>query len=48
MAAGIATLDVLESDGLIDNAARTGDYLMQGLAAMRRATSCCERCAEKG
>jgi len=34
MAAGIATLDVLTSEGLIENAARTGDYLMRGLAAM--------------
>jgi ornithine--oxo-acid transaminase len=34
MAAGIATLDVLTSDGLIENAARTGDYLLRGLAAM--------------
>jgi ornithine--oxo-acid transaminase len=34
MAAGIATLDVLRSEGLIENAARTGDYLMRGLAAM--------------
>jgi ornithine--oxo-acid transaminase len=34
MAAGIATLDVLTSEGLIENAARTGDYLMRGVAAM--------------
>jgi ornithine--oxo-acid transaminase len=34
MAAGIATLDVLLSERLIENAARTGDYLMRGLAAM--------------
>jgi len=34
MAAGIATLDVLTSEALIENAARTGDYLMRGLAAM--------------
>ena len=34
MAAGIATLDVLTSEGLIENAARTGDHLMRGLAAM--------------
>jgi len=34
MAAGIATLEVLTSEGLIENAARTGDYLMRGLAAM--------------
>ena len=34
MAAGIATLDVLTSEGLIENAARTGDYLMRGLAVM--------------
>jgi ornithine--oxo-acid transaminase len=34
MAAGIATLDVLTSGGLIENAARTGDYLMRGLTAM--------------
>src|SRR4029077_21258851 len=34
MAAGIATLDVLTSEGLIENAARTGDYLLRGLAAM--------------
>jgi ornithine--oxo-acid transaminase len=34
MAAGIATLDVLTSEGLIENAARTGDYLMRGLGAM--------------
>jgi ornithine--oxo-acid transaminase len=35
MAAGIATLDVLASERLIENAARTGEYLLQGLAAMR-------------
>jgi ornithine--oxo-acid transaminase len=34
MAAGIATLDVLASEGLIENAARTGEYLLRGLAAM--------------
>jgi ornithine--oxo-acid transaminase len=34
MAAGIATLDVLTSEGLIENAARTGEYLLRGLAAM--------------
>jgi ornithine--oxo-acid transaminase len=34
MAAGIATLDVLTSEALIENAVRTGDYLMRGLAAM--------------
>src|ERR1700676_3990001 len=34
MAAGIATLDVLKSDGLIDNAARTGERLLQAFAAM--------------
>src|SRR5476649_1924054 len=34
MAAGIATLDVLASEGMIDNAARTGEYLLRGLAAM--------------
>ena len=34
MAAGIATLEVLTSEGLIENAARTGDYLIRGLAAM--------------
>jgi len=35
MAAGIATLDVLASQGLIENAAWTGEYLLRGLAAMR-------------
>jgi ornithine--oxo-acid transaminase len=35
MAAGIATLDVLASERLIENAARTGDYLLRRLAAMR-------------
>ncbi len=35
MAAGIATLDVLASEGLIENAARSGEYLSRGLAAMR-------------
>jgi ornithine--oxo-acid transaminase len=34
MAAGIATLDVLASEGLIENAARTGEYLLRGLSAM--------------
>jgi ornithine--oxo-acid transaminase len=34
MAAGIATLDVLGSEGMIENAARTGEYLLRGLAAM--------------
>src|SRR6202008_545583 len=35
MAAGIATLDVLASEKLIENAVRTGDYLLRGFAAMR-------------
>jgi ornithine--oxo-acid transaminase len=34
MAAGIATLDVLESEKLIENAERTGEYLLRSLAAM--------------
>jgi ornithine--oxo-acid transaminase len=34
MAAGIATLDVLTSEGLIENAARTGESLLRGLSAM--------------
>lgn len=34
MAAGIATLDVLDADDVIANAARTGDYLLRGLSAM--------------
>jgi ornithine--oxo-acid transaminase len=34
MAAGIATLDVLKSESLIDNAARIGERLLQALAAM--------------
>jgi ornithine--oxo-acid transaminase len=34
MAAGIATLDVLTSERLIENAGRTGQQLLQGLAAM--------------
>jgi ornithine--oxo-acid transaminase len=35
MAAGIATLDVLTSDGLIDNAARTGEHLLGAFSAMK-------------
>lgn len=35
MAAGIATLDVLASEDLIENAARSGEYLSRGLADMR-------------
>jgi ornithine--oxo-acid transaminase len=34
MAAGIATLDVLKSERLAENAARTGERLIQGFAAM--------------
>jgi ornithine--oxo-acid transaminase len=34
MAAGIATLDVLTSERLIENAARTGEHLLRGLTAM--------------
>ena len=34
MAAGIATLDVLASEALIENAARTGEHLLRALAAM--------------
>ena len=34
MAAGIATLDVLASERLIEKAARTGEYLLRSLAAM--------------
>jgi ornithine--oxo-acid transaminase len=34
MAAGIATLDVLEAEHLIENAARMGDRLLRDLAAM--------------
>jgi ornithine--oxo-acid transaminase len=34
MAAGIATLDVLEQERLIENAARKGDRLLRGLTAL--------------
>jgi len=34
MAAGIATLDVLASESLIENAERMGNHLLSGLAAM--------------
>jgi ornithine--oxo-acid transaminase len=34
MAAGIATLDVLTSERLIEKAAELGERLLQGLAAM--------------
>lgn len=34
MAAGIATLDVIESEGLIENAARMGDRLLNGLSEL--------------
>jgi ornithine--oxo-acid transaminase len=34
MAAGIATLDVIKSERLIENAARTGEHLLHALAAM--------------
>jgi ornithine--oxo-acid transaminase len=33
MAAGIATLDVLKSERLIENAERMGEYLLRSLAA---------------
>jgi ornithine--oxo-acid transaminase len=36
MAAGIATLDVLASEGLIDKAARSGERLLQAFAAMAK------------
>jgi len=36
MAAGIATLDVLAAEGLIDNAARTGERVLIALQAMTR------------
>ena len=48
MAAGIATLDVIEQERLIENAARMGDRLMRDLTAiMPRATSCCATCAAR-
>jgi ornithine--oxo-acid transaminase len=34
MAAGIATLDVIEQERLVENAARTGDWLLRDLTAM--------------
>lgn len=34
MAAGITTLDVLTSEGLIENAARLGEHLLRGLAEL--------------
>jgi ornithine--oxo-acid transaminase len=34
MAAGIATLDIFASEGLIENAARTGEQLISGFSAM--------------
>jgi ornithine--oxo-acid transaminase len=34
MAAGIATLDVLKSERLIENAARTGEHLLDSVATM--------------
>lgn len=36
MAAGIATLDVLQGDKLIDNAAKQGAALLSGLASLKR------------
>ena len=49
MAAGIATLEVLKGERVIENAARTGARLLRALRRTRRAaTSCSKRCAAKG
>ena len=34
MAAGIATLEVMKSEGVVENAARMGDRLLRGLSAL--------------
>lgn len=38
-AAALAVLDVIESEGLVENAAKVGDYLMQQLRSMQQETS---------
>ena len=49
MAAGLATLAVLEDEGLIENAARRGDEPAAAAGrAGRRSTSCSRRCAGAG
>ena len=45
MAAGLATLQVLDDEKLIENAARRGESLIRRLQALVPATSCSPRCA---
>ncbi|MBT3182034.1 MAG: aspartate aminotransferase family protein [Deltaproteobacteria bacterium] len=35
MAAGLATLDIIEEDGLVDNAAKTGQIIIDGIRSMQ-------------
>jgi ornithine--oxo-acid transaminase len=48
MAAGIATLDVLTSEGLIEKAAKTGEKLLHGLSAMISRYECLRDVRGKG
>ena len=48
MAAGIATLEIIESERLIENAARMGDRLLQGLHDNVAALRAGEGCARQG
>ena len=48
MAAGIATLDVIEQERLIENAARMGDRLMRDLSALIPRYELLHRCARQG
>ena len=47
-AAGLAVLDVIEDEGLIENAKRIGGYFRAGLRGDRRPASEHRRCAERG
>ena len=49
MAAGIATLEVMKAERVIENAARTGERLLRGLVGARgRATNCLKTVRGKG
>ncbi len=48
MTAGVASLAVLDDEGLVENAARTGAALRAALTAMAQSTTCLPTCAAAG
>ncbi len=47
-AAALAVIDALEQDGVIENAAEVGGYLIDRLREIGKMTGTCARCAARG